>query len=187
MPVTLPLDALSAVGSGRDCLEEFLAARSPVPEHFTYGLTLGSGELRRYYGDDHFRHRVQGAELILGATRSTAWVIKQLTGIRVPVRSTESVIRMMLALSRPTERVLWIGAAPSPRDFRIQIHLGRNPDDVQKWVELIEASSPARFCVLTMDRAELIAHTLWVRRRAKAFALCAGALGGRSGATAPNT
>jgi hypothetical protein len=131
--------------------------------------------------DDHFRHRVQGAELLLGVNRSTAWLIKQLTGVEVPARSTESVIRMMLALSRPTERALWIGAAPSPVDYRIRVHVGRNPDDVQEWVELIEASSPARFCVLTMDRAELIAHTLWVRRRAKVFALCARSLGDRSG------
>ena len=149
---------LEYLGSSRDCLRDLLAAQSPAPERFSYALLMGVRSLLRYYREDDFRRHVQAARVVLAAGLPAAWLIQQLSGVRLPIRSAARIADTVLEVCRPSDRVVWVGATP----------------DVRTCVDMIEARSPFRFCVLAVDCAEQITQAVLARQRARGLALCVG-------------
>jgi hypothetical protein len=167
--------ALAGIRTSPDCIEDWLWAARPAPQHFSYAMILDIPGLARYHRDLEFRMRVQGADVVLGAGRPTAWLVQQLYGVRLPIRSAAAVARGMLEMSRPSDRIVWIGAAPGMHR-PMRIHPGPGASGLRRCVEFIEAHSPFRFCLLAVNRPELIAQTLHNRGRARGLALAVGPL-----------
>jgi len=170
----------SCGGRPARCLRDFMAAASPAPDHFAYGLIAGVRTLVRYHHDAQYRRYLRGAEVILAASAPTAWLIRQLQGVRVPICSAAQVASTMLELARPMERILRVGSAPGwhasalarrLRDIRCHPH-----DAAKGCIDFIEANAPFRFCLLTMasPRQELIAHEVLRRGLALGLVLCVG-------------
>jgi hypothetical protein len=167
-------------GRNSRCLRDFMAAASPVPDRFTYGLIASVSSLLRYYRDADYRRCMRKAEVILAAGWPSAWVINQLRGVYVPVCPPAQLASMMLELARPTERILRVGTAPdrgaSARARRLENIRCHPGNEVQGCIDFIEANAPFRFCLLTMRSPlqELIAHEVLLRGRAMGLAWCVG-------------
>lgn len=172
--------ALRRSGQSSHGLRDFMAAASPAPDHFAYGLIANVRSLLRYHHDSNYRPHLRGAQVMLAANWPTAWLIQQLQGVRLPVCSAAQLAVMMLELARPHDRILRVGSAPgwhaSARARRLLDIRCYPHDEARGCIEFIEANAPFRFCLLTTGspRQELIAHELLKSRRALGLALCVG-------------
>jgi len=159
------------------CLNGFLASARPDPDHFAYALIANVRLLKWYHRDAEYRRYVQRAEVVLAAGRASAWLIRQLHGVHVPICSPASVTNLLLQISRPTDRILWVGpAATFDAGLSSRGALGYCGRGLAGCIDFIENNEPFRFCLLALSspEQELVAHDVLMRGRARGLALCVG-------------
>jgi len=167
-----------------DCLQRLLIAAGGGRRRLGYVVVANVDALLRYYRDSEFRRCFQSAEVVLTADRFSGWLMRCLSGVRVPACSPESLLLRVRTLMRSTDRILWIGDTSSlpegmgTSDIRcLQWEAGADAlANLATCVSFVERQTPFRFCVLAMGspQCELIAHTLSRRGRAAGLVLCVG-------------
>jgi N-acetylglucosaminyldiphosphoundecaprenol N-acetyl-beta-D-mannosaminyltransferase len=197
-----PPDAPSPVNE--DSLEEFThhiddldlgrflrVAERFGSERFGFVVTPNVDHLIRCHEDPSYLALYQSADFILLDSRFTAYLMRAVRGLRLPVCPGSDVLPALLStVVRPSDRLVLIGgnadqAAMIAAQYGIADLRHHNPPmgfindpaAVEECLEFIESASPFRFCVLGIGapQQERIAHLLKKRGRARGLALCLGA------------
>jgi exopolysaccharide biosynthesis WecB/TagA/CpsF family protein len=171
-------------------LREFTAIAARFGQApFEFVVTPNVDHLLRYYDDGAFRDLYQHARYILLDSRVLAYMLRLTRGVRARVCPGSDLTPSLLRLAATQDRIVLIGGnAAQAKSLREQYGLGlshydppmgfiRNPNEVERCLQFVEAQSPFRFCFLAVGspQQEVLARELKLRGRTQGLGLCVGA------------
>lgn len=171
-------------------LREFTAIAARFGQApFEFVVTPNVDHLLRYYDDTTFRDPYAQARYILLDSRVLAYMLRLSRGVRVRVCPGSDLTPSLLRLASVQDRVVLIGgSAGQAQRLREQYALGlshydppmgfiRDPAEVERCLQFVEAQSPFRFCFLAVGspQQEILARELKRRGRTQGLGLCVGA------------
>jgi exopolysaccharide biosynthesis WecB/TagA/CpsF family protein len=160
-------------------------------EKFGYVVTPNVDHLIRYHDDPTFRALYADAAYVLLDSRFLSYVFRLVKAVRVRVCTGSDLTAQLFArvIARDDRIVLIGGDAEQAHSLATQYGLNdlrhynppmgfiRDPEEVERCVQFVEACSPFRFCFLAVGapQQEVLAQMLKARGVARGMALCIGA------------
>lgn len=160
-------------------------------DRFGYVVTPNVDHLIRFHDDPAFRALYADASYVLLDSRFLSYVFRIVKAIRVRVCTGSDLTAQLLArVIAPEDKVVLIGGDPEQAEklrqqYRLTAlhHLNppmgfiRDPNEVQRCIEFVEACSPFKFCFLAVGapQQEILAQKIKARGIARGMAFCIGA------------
>lgn len=161
------------------------------PRRFGYVVTPNVDHLIRLHDSEQFRRLYRAAAYVLLDSRLLARLLRLFRRQVIPVCTGSDLTRVLFErVIRPGDRIVLVGASRQQADSLRQRYgldalahhnppMGfiRDPQEVERCLQFVEARSPFRFCLLAVGspQQEVLAHALQQRGRARGLALCVGA------------
>jgi exopolysaccharide biosynthesis WecB/TagA/CpsF family protein len=173
-------------------LEGFLKVAAAFgTDRFGYVVTPNVDHLIRFHDEPQFRALYADAAYVLLDSRFLSIIFRTVKAIRIRVcTGSDLTAQLFSRIISPDDPVVLIGGDDSQaralaeryglkrlRHLNPPMGFIRDPREVDKCIQFIEASSPFRFCFLAVGapQQEVIAHKLKGRGIARGMALCIGA------------
>ncbi len=172
-------------------LEQFSAvAAGLAASSFGYVVTPNADQLIRYQEDAQFRKVYADAAYVLLDSRFLAHWLWLFRRQRLPVcPGSDLAARLLQQSAHGQDRLVLVGASARQAEqlsarfaLRALTHIEppmgfiRDPAQLERCLQCIEAASPFRYCFLALGspQQELLAWQLRERARARGLALCVG-------------
>jgi exopolysaccharide biosynthesis WecB/TagA/CpsF family protein len=173
-------------------VEAFLKVASAFGmDRFGYVVTPNVDHLIRYHDEASFRSQYADAAYVLLDSRFLSYVFRISKAIHIRVcPGSDLTAELFARIIGCDDRIVLIGGSDeqaralarryglnSLRHYNPPMGFIRDPREVERCVEFIEAASPFRFCFLALGapQQEVVAQRLKARGSAKGMALCIGA------------
>jgi exopolysaccharide biosynthesis WecB/TagA/CpsF family protein len=173
-------------------VEAFLKVASSFgTERFGYVVTPNVDHLIRYHDEPSFRALYADAAYVLLDSRFLSYVFRIAKSLRIRVcPGSDLTAELFARVIGPGDRIVLIGGDAEQARSLVQkfglstLHhhnppMGfiRDPAEVERCLEFVEACSPFRFCLLALGcpQQEMLAQRLKARGASKGLALCIGA------------
>lgn len=173
-------------------LDGFLKVASNFgAERFGYVVTPNVDHLIRFHDEPSFRKLYADASYVLLDSRFLSIIFRFLKQVRVRVCTGSDLTEQLFTRTvQPDDRIVLIGGSEEQarqmatkyglnavKHYNPPMGFIRDPKEVEKTVQFIEAASPFRFCFLGVGapQQEALAQMLKARGIAKGLALCVGA------------
>lgn len=158
---------------------------------FGYVVTPNVDHLIRLHESEHFRSLYRAAAYVLLDSRLLAKLLRLFRRQEFPVCTGSDLTRVLFErVIQPDDRIVLVGASTQQANILRQRYgltalahhnppMGfiKDPQEVQRCLDFVEARSPFRFCLLAVGspQQEQLAHALQQRGKARGLALCVGA------------